>query len=164
MIASLSFEEAIACTENLFTSADLSEPELQQAIADLIRTDNGARGFYVYYLTNPVGNHPTEAVIKAIQAVPEPSAELLVKNLVMSTAMAIAHRRNQDESHAQGSQQVKERTANLISLLNLTEVKRIANLMKAAAESGTGEYANFLTKWGYDSEQRQAIATITTIS
>ncbi len=162
MSKSLTFEEAIAYTENLF-KATSSDRELQQAIADLVSTDNGARGFFVFYLTNTIADRPTQPVIQALQDVPAPSAELLVKNLAMSTAMAIAHRRNQNETLALSSQQVSDRTANLIQLLNLSEVKRIADLMQHSAQSGEGEYANFLTKWGYDSEQRAAIASVTSL-
>jgi hypothetical protein len=164
MSKSLSFEEAIAHTENLFilansTQANLSDLELQQAISDLVSTDNGARGFFVFYLTNEIANQPTEP----LRAVPVPSAELLVKNLAMSTAMAIAHKRNNHATQALGSKQVSDRTANLIKLLNLAEVKKIAELMKNSAQSGAGEYANFLTKWGYDPEQRTAIASVTSL-
>jgi hypothetical protein len=161
MSEAISFEQAIAYTENLFNQDLPPDPELQQAIADLVSTDNGARGFFVYYLTNEISDRPTESVIQALQAVPIPSAELLVKNLAMSTAMAIAHIRNDDQAMALSSQRVSDRTANLIKLVNLAEVKRIADLMHESAESGVGEYANFLTKWGYDSEQRLAIAAIT---
>ena len=136
----------------------------EQAIADLVSTDNGARGFFVAYLTHEIADLHTQSVIKALQAVPNPSAELLVKNLAMSTAMEIAHRRNQDEANALGSQSVQERTANLIKLLKISEVKTIADLMKDSAQTGAGEYANFLTKWGYDSEQRAAIAAITSLN
>lgn len=161
-LSTLTFEEAIAHTENLF-GANLSDRELQSAIVDLVSTDNGARGFFVFYLTNAIADRPTQPVIQALQDVPVPCAELLVKNLAMSTAMAIAHRRNHNEALALSSQQVSDRTANLIQLLNLSEVKTIADLMQHSAQSGTGEYANFLTKWGYDSEQRAAIATVTTL-
>jgi hypothetical protein len=163
MSGSISFEQAIAYTENLFNQDLPPDPEFQQAIADLVSTDNGARGFFVYYLTNEIADRPTESVIQALRSVPIPSAELLVKNLVMSTAMAIAHKRNDDQAMALSSQRVRDRTANLIKLVNLSEVKTIADLMHESAESGVGEYANFLTKWGYDSEQRAAIASITSL-
>ena len=166
MSGSISFEQAIAYTENLLNLANLADNNLpnlglQKAIADLVGSDNGARGFFVYYLTNEIADQPTEAVIQALRSVPIPSAELLVKNLVMSTAMAIAHKRNDDLTMALSSQQVSDRTANLIKLLNLVEVKRIADLMHESAQSGSGEYADFLNKWGYDDEQRVAIASIT---
>lgn len=155
-ISKFSFEEAIAYTENLFSNT--LPADLEAVIAQLIATDNGARGFYVYYLTNSVADQPNEAILQAIRQVPEPSAELLVKNLAMSTAMAIAHRRNHNEAQAQGSDQVKMRTANLIQKLNLAKVTEIGQLMQESARSGTGVYVNFFTKWGYDAEQKQAIA------
>lgn len=163
MSEAISFEQAIAYAENLFNQDLPPDPELQQAISNLVSTDNGARGFFVFYLTNEIADQLTESVIQALRAVPIPSAELLVKNLAMSTAMAIAHKRNDDQAMALSSQRVSDRTANLIKLVNLAEVKRIADLMHESAQSGAGEYANFLNKWGYDSEQRSAIASKTSL-
>jgi len=161
MTKSLTFEQAIAYTESLLTEGNLADLDLEQAIADLVNTDNGARGFFVFYLTNQIADSPTQPVINALQSVPVPTSELLVKNLAMSTAMAIAHKRNNDAAMALSSKQVSDRTLNLIRLVNLDEVRRIADLMKDSALWGTGEYASFLTKWGYDPEQRSAIAAIT---
>jgi len=160
MLESLSFEQAIVFTTDILSRDHLSDIELQEAIANLVSTDNGARGFFVAYLTSEIANQHSEAIVQAIRHVPVPSAELLVKNLAMSTAMAIAHRRNQNESLALGSDQVRDRTASLINRLKLAEVQRVGNLMQLSAQSGVGEYASFLTKWGYDAEQRRAIATI----
>lgn len=159
----LTFEQSIDYTADLLTRIDLNEitdRELQTSIEALIRTENGARGFFVSYLTGDweIADHPTPAIVESLRTVPTPNAELLVKNLVMSTAMAIAHRRMGNETQAQGSDRVRDRTANLIMLVKLAEVSRIAALVKTAAESGIGEYNNFLTKWGYDREQRDAIA------
>jgi hypothetical protein len=158
------FEEAIAHTKDLFTQFtqnNLTNQELQQAIAHLITTDNGARGFFVFYLTNEIVDRPTESVIQALQNTSSPLiAELLVKNLVMSTAMVITHNRNHNLTMAQSSQKVSDRTATLIKLVNLPQVKEIAQQMQRSAQLGTGEYADFLNKWGYDQEQKSAIASM----
>ncbi len=170
MPETISFEAAIAFTENLFTQnpPDLElnqEPDqaLEQALTELVRSDNGARGFFVFYLTNQIADNPTEPIISALRSVPEPSAELLVKNLAMSVAMKITHRRNGNEAMALSSEKVSVRTANLIKLLNLAEVKIIADLMRTSALSGGGKYEDFLKKWGYDFEQRAAIAAATAL-
>ncbi|CAN1211375.1 hypothetical protein TUMEXPCC7403_14330 [Tumidithrix helvetica PCC 7403] len=164
---SLSFEQAIAYTEKLLNQTDLTDADLQAEIANLVTTENGARGFFVCYLTGDwqLADRPSEGIVRALQSVPEPSAELLVKNLAMSTAMAIAHRRIDNDPQAQGSDRVAKRTAQLIALLNLDEIDRLAKLMYASAQidetqADRGDkYSAFLKKWGYDREQMEAIQT-----
>lgn len=159
-LASISFEQAIAYTENLLNHEEINDRELQAEISSLLVSQNGARGFFVSYLTGDwsIADYPTDGIVAALVAAPGAVAELLVKNLVMSTAMAIAHRRGGNESQAQDSERVRDRTAQLIKLANLEQVSQIATLVKTAAETGEGEYNGFLTKWGYDREQREAIA------
>ncbi len=158
----ITFEQAIAFTQSLMTQmqADqISEAELEATLSDLLSSANGARGFFVTYLTDdcPLADQPSEAVIRALQASPQIVPELLVKNLAMSAAMAIAHRRNQNEAMAQGSDRVQVRTAQLIQKVQMAEVSEQAAQMREAAATGSGIYQAFLTRWGYDAEQRQVI-------
>ena len=78
----------------------------------------------------------------------------------MSTAMAITHRRNGDAEQAQGSDRVAKRTSLLIEKVDLSEVQAIATQMKDSAKTNAGDYAAFLEKWGYDDEQKIAIANV----
>ncbi|MBD2177788.1 hypothetical protein H6F42_12780 [Pseudanabaena sp. FACHB-1998] len=158
----MTFEEAIAYTEALLSRSDLDEVSLETEIAQLVQTSNGARGFFVCFLTGEwqLADAPSPSVIRALQSAPDAIAELLVKNLAMSTAMAITHRRSGHEDQAQGSDRVARRTALLIEKVDLAEVRTIAITMKDSALNNSGEYVNFLDKWGYDAEQKQAIAQI----
>jgi predicted enzyme related to lactoylglutathione lyase len=158
----MTFEEAIAYTEKLLSRTDLDEAQLQSEITNLVKTANGARGFFVCFLTGEweLADNPSPAIVQALQAEPKAIAELLVKNLAMSTAMAITHRRNGNEEQAQGSNRVAKRTALLIEKVDLLEVRTIANQMQDSATTNSGEYAAFLEKWGYDDEQKQAIANV----
>lgn len=161
-ITNMTFEEAIAYTDNLLSNPDLDDSKLQSEISTLIQTANGARGFFVCFLTGDwqLADQPSAAVIKALQSAPTAIAELLVKNLVMSTAMAIFHRRADNDQQAQSSHRVAKRTALLIANVDLLQVREIAAQMRNAAISNTGEYTSFLEKWGYDEEQKQAIANV----
>jgi hypothetical protein len=158
----ITFEEAIAYTETLLSRQDLDETILESEIAELVQTANGARGFFVAFLTGEwkLADHPNIGTIRALQSTPNAIAELLVKNLAMSTAMAITHQRAGNLEQAQGSDRVAKRTALLIEKVDLAEVRTIATQMQTSAISGHGEYAAFLEKWGYDAEQKQAIATV----
>ncbi|NUN65216.1 hypothetical protein HCU40_10725 [Pseudanabaena biceps] len=159
----MTFEEAIAYTENLLSRQDLDDSQLKAEITTLIQTANGARGFFVCFLTGEwqLADAPSPAIIQALQSAPNMIAELLVKNLVMSTAMAIAHRRADNQEQAQGSDLVAKRTSLLIKQVDLMEVSQISKQMYSSAISNSGEYASFLEKWGYDHEQKQAIAAVT---
>lgn len=158
----MSFEQAIALTQSLLAKVEqdeLSEPEIEEAIASLVSSAEGARGFFVTYLTDarPLADHPSAAVVQALQTSPETVAELLVKNLAMSAAMAVAHRRNEDEAMAQGSDQVRSRTARLIQLVQLAAVSEEAKKLLESVVTSQGDYQQFLKRWGYDTEQKQVI-------
>ncbi|MCU0569180.1 MAG: hypothetical protein MUF49_21725 [Oculatellaceae cyanobacterium Prado106] len=158
----ITFEEAIALTQTILTQlglGNMAEAEIAKIVTALVASENGARGFFVTYLTDdrPLADHPSDSIVQALKSSPVGVAELLVKNLAMSSAMAIAHRRNQAESMAQGSDRVKRRTLHLIERLQLPEVTEKAAQLRDSAATGTGEYEAFLQRWGYDAEQRQAI-------
>lgn len=163
MTEAITFEQAIARTQNLLTQLEqVSESKIQAVITLLVSTENGARGFFVTYLTDdrPFADQPSDGVIKALQTSPAIVSELLVKNLAMSAGMAIAHRRNANEAMALGSDRVQRRTADLIQRLQLPEVAQKAAQLQSSAETGAGEYQTFLERWGYDSEQRLRIAQV----
>ena len=163
--ASVTFEQAIALTQSLLSQLEagsLTEADIAtviSVISALVKTENGARGFFVTYLTSAssLADSPSTAVIEALRSSPEIVAELLVKNLAMSTAQAIFHRRQQKEDMAKGSKQVSHRTTKLIQLVDLPSVRDRAQQLFHSAKSGEGNYKAFLERWNYDREQRQAI-------
>jgi hypothetical protein len=158
----ITFEQAIALTQSLMAQMQtdqISEADLEATLTRLLSSANGARGFFVTYLTDdcPLADQPSDAVIRALQSAPAIVPELLVKNLAMSSAMAVAHRRNQNEAMAQGSDRVQARTARLIQKVQMAEVTEQATQLQHSAATSSGEYEAFLQRWGYDSEQRQVI-------
>jgi len=158
----VSFKEAIDLTQLLldqFGSGQLQESEVKAVVSDLVRTQNGARGFFVTYLTSdsPIVDRLTNSVVEALRSHPETVAELLVKNVAMSAAQALYHRRNQAEEMAQGSLRVQQRTQKLIQLVNFTAVYQHAQDLLDTATTGEGRYQDFLNRWGYDTEQRQVM-------
>ncbi len=158
----LSFEKAISVSQALLDEMDqgkLTEAQIGNAIAALVATENGARGFFVTYLSDsrPLADQPTQVVLDALAGSPVIVSPLLVKNLVMSTAMAITHRRNQNGHLAEGSDQVRARSLNLLQDLAFPELKQQAQEMATSLETGRGSYQPFLDRWQYDPEQRQAM-------
>lgn len=158
----VTFEQAIALTEALLfrvEAGELLQPEVATLVTELVKTEAGARGFFVTYLTSKgaIADNPSTSVVQALRSRPEVVAELLVKNLAMSAVQAVLHRQTQKEEMALGSERVRQRTARLINLLALPDVyKRLQKLLETAA-TGEGNYRLFLERWGYSTEQRQVI-------
>lgn len=157
----LTFEQAIALTQSLLSQAETgkSDAEIAPLISELVKTENGARGFFVTFLTSEasLADNPSNSIIQALRSSPEVVANLLVKNLAMSTAQDLFHRRRQAEEMAQGSQRVQVRTARLIELVDLPEVKQQAQQLIDSATTNEGSYTAFLERWHYDTEQKQLI-------
>jgi hypothetical protein len=83
--------------------------------------------------------------------------DLTARNLAMSTAMALHHQRQEDGTMQASSERVHERCVELLRLLEPQAVKqRLETLLEATA--GRGDDVAFLDRWGYDAEQRAAIA------
>jgi hypothetical protein len=159
----ITFENAIQQTQDLLSQIEFLDIDtITQKLTDLVSTENGARGFFVTYLTSdlPYTEHPSLEVITALKTSPILVNELLVKNLAMSTAMVIYHRSQGDEANAQGSEKVQEKTGQLIKQLLSQSLAEKLRQLATSLNTGQGEYQAFLERWGYDDCQRQAIAEI----
>jgi hypothetical protein len=163
MFMSITFENAIQQTQDLLSQIEFLDANvITEKLTDLVSTKNGARGFFVTYLTSdlPYTEHPSLEVITALKTSPILVNELLVKNLAMSTAMVIYHRSQGDEENAQGSEKVQEKTGQLIKQLLSQSLAEKLQQLATSLNTGQGEYQAFLERWGYDDCQRQAIAEI----
>ena len=163
MFMSITFENAIQETQDLLSKIEfLNANIITQKFTELVSTENGARGFFVTYLTSDLSptEYPILEVITALKTSPILVNELLVKNLAMSTAMVIYHRGQGDEENAQGSEKVQEKTGQLIKQLLSPALEEKLQQLATSLNAGQGEYQAFLERWGYDDCQRQAIAEI----
>jgi len=159
----ITFENAIQQTQDLLSKIQsLDTDTITQKLTELVSTENGARGFFVTYSTSDLSytEYPSLEVITALKTSPTLVNELLVKNLVMSTAMVIYHRSQGDEENAQGSEKVQEKTGQLIKQLLSQSLGEKLQQLATSLNTGQGEYQAFLERWGYDDCQRQAIAEI----
>lgn len=163
--ANIKFNEAIDLTQLFLTQLqknELTSPQILDFVSTLIQTANGARGFFVTYLTaqNPICDEPQSEVIAAIAAHPEVAADLLVKNIAMSTAQQLYHHRRNDSEMIASSATVAARTTKMIQALNLPQIQDMFRDLVSTIETGTGSYTEFLTRWGYDDEQKQSIEQV----
>lgn len=159
-----SFPQAIADTQALMeqmAANQLSEAEIEQQIASLVTDKSGGRGFFATYLTSELSlaDSPSEGVIKGLRSSIGVTTELLVKNLAMSSAMAVVHARNGDRDNLEGSQRVERRTKQLIPQVDLQAIATELQKLQQTIAADNGEYTAFLNRWGYDPEQKQAIHT-----
>lgn len=163
VLEGISFEQAIALTQQLLDAMEqqsIASSKLAEVLKDLVKTENGARGFFVNYLSDdrPLADQPEPAVLQALQVAPAAViAPLLVKNLSMSTAMAVFHRRNQNAGLAQSSDRVRSRSMTLIQALKIPQLRAEAQELASSIANRSGRYAAFLERWGYDDEQKAAM-------
>lgn len=157
-----SFQQAMEITAQwlaLWEAGELSDEVLADRVGELVSSRDGARGFFVVALAgeSPVLDRLNEPLLLQLRRAGEPVVDLSARNLAMSTAMALAHERNGDSDQRAGSLRVQARSTDLLRHLEPEAVRRRLESMLQAARNGEGEDVTFLERWGYDSEQRQAI-------
>jgi len=96
-----------------------------------------------------------DALIFQLRSSGEIIVDLTVKNLAMSSAMVITHRKNNDPQEML-SERIKIRCIELLKLLDSNQVKKRLNVLIEATK-GKGSDLNFLHRWGYNDEQINAI-------
>ncbi|MDJ0557054.1 MAG: hypothetical protein QNJ68_21945 [Microcoleaceae cyanobacterium MO_207.B10] len=159
----ISDQEASALTQEIMSGMEtgqLSEAETEALITKLVKSKDGARGFFISYLTDsrPLADNPSPLIFRALESAPDTVPELLAKNLAMSSVMIVYHQQNQNEETARGSAKVRSRTINLIKNLNLPVIHKILQELYRSVTTGEGNYKEFLERFGYDTQQRQVIA------
>ena len=193
-----SFPQALAITGQwleLWENGELSDEVLADRVAELVVSRDGGRGFFAVSLAgdSPLLDRLPEPLVLALRAVGAPVVDLCLRNLAMSTAMALHHARSGDPQQQAGSERVASRCTELLRLLDPSQVKQRLETLWAAARAGeassegsseassegssessgngisNGQAASaalssieedqaFLQRWGYDAEQRNAIA------
>jgi hypothetical protein len=162
MTTGIKFAAAIELTQQFVLQLQdgvLTPEQVQSFVTDLVATQEGARGFFVGYLTNGLAVvdkvHP--GIILGLATYPAVVADLLVKNLAMSTAQNLHFLRENQADMAANSATVAKRSRQLIDALQMPEIQVLAEQIIDAIRTGTGEYVEFLERWGYDAEQKGAI-------
>lgn len=160
-----SFEEAINASMvwcKAWEEGDLSDEVLADRVSELVNSWNGARGFLVISLASdcPLMDRLPESVVLQLRKAGEIVIDLMVRNLAMSTAMAIEHKREKDFKQKTGSERVTARSIDLLRMLEPSKVKNRLEKLLQAITNEEGDDVEFLKRWGYDNEQKQAIASI----
>ena len=137
---------------------EISDEVLADRIGELIKTLEGARGFFVVSLSIdcPLMDRFPDALIFQLRNSEEIVVDLTVKNLAMSSAMVITHREKNDPQEIQ-SERIKIRCIELLKLLDSNKVKKRLEVLLEATK-GNGEDLEFLNLWGYNDAQINAIS------
>jgi hypothetical protein len=154
----VSFPQAIGLAQQILALPP-EDDLLEVALTALLQTENGGRGFFVTFLSGDqiLADAPPAGLIRALRSAPTVVADLITKNLAMSTAMELHHYRQGDQENAQASARVRQRSRHLIERLQLPELQaHLQQLLDTIINQG-GAYQSFLDRWGYDDVQRQAI-------
>lgn len=155
------FKEAMEATMiwcKSWENDEISDEVISDRIGELIKTVEGARGFFVVSLSIdcPLMDRFPDALIFQLRSSRDIVIDLTVKNLAMSSAMVITHHKNNDSQEIQ-SERIKMRCIELLKLLDSNEVKKRLDILLEATK-GKGTDLKFLERWGYNDEQITAIS------
>ena len=135
----------------------LSEEVLADRIAELIKTKNGLRGFFAYALSDRdcylLDKLPFSLLFKLREA-GNSVVEILVKNLIMSSAQVVLHEREKNLVYKSNSENIAERCKNILRLLETKSVtKTINKIIKDLDNLGN----SFDNSKKYDDQQKEFI-------
>ena len=135
----------------------LSEEILADRVAELIKTKIGLRGFFAYALSDKecflLDKLPFSLIFKLNEG-GEAVVEIVVKNLIMSSAQIIIHQRENNNEYEITSEKISDRCKSILRLLETKLVtKTVNNVLKNLDNMGN----SFDNSTKYDSEQKEFI-------
>ena len=135
----------------------LSEEVLADRIAELIKTRYGLRGFFAYALSDKdcllLDKLPYSLIFKLNEGV-DNVVEIVVKNLIMSSAQIIIHQRNDNHEYELSSELIADRCKGILRLL---ETKLVTNTVNRLIKELDTMGNSFDNSTKYDSEQKEFI-------
>ena len=157
------FQQAMEITAQwlgLWENGELSDEVLADRVAELVASRDGARGFFVVSLAGdcPLMDRLPEVLVAQLAAAGDGVVDLSARNLAMSTAMALHHQGAGDSAQQGASERVAARCTELLRLLPSEAVRLRLETLLAAAAHNQGDDVAFLERWGYDAQQKAAIA------
>ena len=135
----------------------LSEEVLADRIAELTKTRDGLRGFFAYALSDKdcllLDKLPFSLIFK-LNEVGDAVVEIVVKNLIMSTAQIIIHQRDHNHEYEITSELISDRCKSILRLLETKLVTKTINQVLKDLDSMGNSFDNSKK---YDSEQKEFI-------
>ncbi len=139
---------------------EISDEVLAERISELLLTVEGARGFFVISLSidSPLMDRLPDPLIYQFREAGKLVIDLTVKNLAMSSAMAIQHKKDNNFQQQLQSERINARCIELLKLLETNSVKERLEELFEATKGGKGKDTQFLKKWSYTKDQINAIS------
>ena len=135
----------------------LSEEVLADRIAELIKTKNGLRGFFAYSLSDKdcllLDKLPFSLIFKLNEG-GDAVVEIVLKNLIMSTAQIIIHQRNKNHEYEMTSEIIAGRCKAILRLLETKSVTKSVNQILRDLDKMGNSFDNSVK---YDSDQKEFI-------
>ena len=135
----------------------LSEEVLADRVAELIKTKKGLRGFFAYALSDKdcllLDKLPFSLIFKFNEG-GDAVVEIVVKNLIMSTAQIIIHQRDNNHEYEITSEIISERCKAILRLLDTKLVTKTINQVLINLDTMGNSFDNSIK---YDSEQKEFI-------
>ena len=133
----------------------LSEEVLADRIAELIKTINGRRGFFAYALSDKdcflLDKLPFSLMFKLNEG-GDAVVEIVLKNLIMSSAQIIIHRRASNNEYEITSENISDRCKAILRLLETKSVIKSVNQVLKNLDNMGNSFDNSVK---YDSEQKE---------
>ena len=135
----------------------LSEEVLADRIAELTKTRNGLRGFFAYAFSDKdcllLDKLPYSLIYKLNEG-GDAVTQIVVKNLIMTSAQIIIHRRDNNHEYEITSEIISDRCKAILRLLETKLVTKTINQNLKDLDT-MGNSFDYLIK--YDSEQKKFI-------
>jgi len=110
----------------------LSDEVLADRVAELVKTKNGLRGFFAYALSDIncslLDKLPSSLIFKFVEG-GEQIVEITLKNLIMSSAQIINHRRDNNHDYEEISENISNRCINILKILDTKLVNNQVNMI-----------------------------------
>ncbi len=135
----------------------LSEEVLADRVSELVKTKNGIRGFFAYALSDKdcllLDKLPFSLIFKLNEG-GDAVVEIVVKNLIMSSAQIIIHQRDNNKEYEIASEIISDRCKAILRLLETKLVTKNINQVIKDLDNMGNSFDNSIK---YDSEQKEFI-------
>jgi len=135
----------------------LSDEVLADRIAELIKTKKGLRGFFAYALSDKncflLDKLPFSLIFK-LNECGDAVVEIVVKNLIMSSAQIIFHRKENNHEYEITSETIADRCKAILRLLGTKSVTKNVNQILKDLDNMGNSFDNSIK---YDEDQKEFI-------
>lgn len=161
-ILRIRFPESVEVATSLLSSAPHPLPPAYLPLLQaFMQTSAGSRGLFVSMLSDPSidicarGGEEFSALISAIRTESGDVADLVVKNVVMPTAMAVRYARLGEDVLRESAEVTRGRAVRVAG--EWGGLEGVGRDMVRELRGEGGRFEGFAKRWGYDEREREAM-------